>query len=83
MSNSPSHPCVRQRLRGALPALGEFLNSSILAYCPIPLDRKRESWHTVNGCDPFAYPIAFLTASAPAHHSRPNGSTFRNYINTI
>src|SRR5437016_1801359 len=45
MSNSPTHPCVRQRLRWALAALGKFLNSSILAYYPItgakPPDRCR------------------------------------------
>jgi len=35
MSNSPTHPCAGQRFREALAVLGEFLNSSILAYYPI------------------------------------------------
>jgi len=35
MSNSPTHPCAGQRFREALTVLGEFLNSSVLAYYPI------------------------------------------------
>jgi acetyl esterase/lipase len=46
MSNSPTHPCALQTLRGALAALGEFLNSSILAYCPIIGAKPPD--HTVN-----------------------------------